>query len=412
VSEEEDDGGARDSDSDGYDECLRDAMGGGGGGGGGEEMMDDKENDAAAAAAAGAAPLYVGDVGDELDVQYKRLLQRYLLGNRSPYKVLLDELDIDVTLCEEEATSNAAANEGKKGYARPENALRKLKEMLDEIVNLELAMHRRHVNMRKPEDIFFNANKVHDGAVAESFNQMRHLLDLMLQHTETTIKMRRISSGVNVPMSLDELIRNYRSERNKQNATLKAITFFLEQAASRRLRKLRPESGKNEIYLYEPLVIDGYTTVSFSRVGTLDAWSVAAGGGGGGLKTNHHAGLPISCAPTAIPTSSTPSAQRRRRCPRPASELWFERLTFNSSYRKATRYLESTEDRRFPFYEVSEFVHGFENCYVDTMECRAYFYADNPQGTSRLVSRHHHAGVRLEKSWSVAISFVCSCMCD
>jgi len=257
VSEEEDDGVARDSDSDGYDECFSDAMGGGGdsscdeddenrggggggGGGGGEEMMDDKENDAAAAAAAGAAPLYVGDVGDELDVQYKRLLQRYLLGNRSPYKVLLDELDIDVTLCEEEATSNAAANEGKKGYARPENALRKLKEMLDEIVNLELAMHRRHVNMRKPEDIFFNANKVHDGAVAESFNQMRHLLDLMLQHTETTIKMRRISSGVNVPMSLDELIRNYRSERNKQNATLKAITFFLEQAASRRLRKLSP----------------------------------------------------------------------------------------------------------------------------------------------------------------------------
>ncbi len=241
---------------------------------------------------------------------------------------------------------------------------------------------------------------MHDGAVAESFNQMRHLLDLMLQHTETAIKMRRISSGVNVPMSLDELIRNYRSERNKQNATLKAITFFLEQAASRRLRKLRPESGKNEIYLYEPLVIDGYTTVSFSRVGTLDAWSVAAGGGGGGgWKTNHHAGLPISCAPTAIPTSSTPSAQRRRRCPRPASELWFERLTFNSSYRKATRYLESTEDSRFPFYEVSEFVHGFENCYVDTMECRAYFYADNPQGTSRLVSRHHHAGVRLEKSW-------------
>jgi hypothetical protein len=291
--------------------------------------------------------LYEGNKLDDLDLRYQQLCRRFMQSHRSPVRLLLDECDFDATLSHEEAIGGADL--GRKGYATFEQVTQRIKALMDELFEVEEALHNRNVNLKRPNDIYFNTNRVFDGAIEQTFVQMRHLVDLMWQHARTSTQMRRMVAGIDVPISTDDLIRNYSVQKTKKNLNLRTITFFLEQASLRRLRKQRPQSGKDDVHLYEPLILDGYTTVSFKRTGTLADWIASW--------TRADVFPDLFAAFCSQPGTLT----------------------------TAIKYLETTEDSRFPFYEVSEFVHGFENCYVDTKLCKAYFYEDNPQDTARLV---------------------------
>jgi hypothetical protein len=307
--------------------------------------------------------------------RYQRLLKRYLDSDRTPYSILLDECDFDVRLSHDEALRGTGL--GKSGYASAGEVTKRMCTLMDELVDVELAMHRFNVKTqgnggnggggvdkaKQANAVFLSVNRVFEGEVSESFNQMRRVLDLMFTAVRACFELRGVAGGVNSAITTKEMIRNYRSDRATQNINLRAITFFLEQASLRRLRKMKPQGPRDETWLYEPLVINGYTTVSFRRVCTLEAW------------VNEMVRADIY------------------------PDLFNALCSKATTLPNARRYLETTEDSRLPFYEVSDYIHGFENCYVDTFACKAYFYADNPRETRGLVARQHHADVVLEKSW-------------
>lgn len=297
--------------------------------------------------------------GANLDMQYDLLMRTFVDNGGNMVALLKQQFDFDMTLSHSHAIEGR--DSGRRGYATQDEIIELIEKRMVSTFDLEAAMHRRTLDMDKAVQVFQNTCKVHDGAMAANFCLIRNIINSCTEMVKYAFNGRKILGGVAVDATLEHELRSYRIDRHKRTMNLRAVDFYLEQAFSRNLRKL--VCDKAETQLYAPIVIDGHTTVSFRCIGTLKAW------------VGHY-----------VRSDLYP-------------DLFDAFVTKAAMLPQVTAFIEGTNDSRFPFYVVSEHIHGFANGYVDVLTSRAFFYKDSPPDMLSLVAKHHHKDVVLDRKW-------------
>jgi len=164
-----------------------------------------------------------------------------------------------------------------------------------------------------------------------------------------------------IDRSVKDLMRTYTMKTGKQSDVVKLCIYFLELAYSHGFRK-EVVKGK-DVMLYEPRIIDGRTTVSFRQYGKLSEW--------------FHRAISPDVAPDLF-------------------AILYQR---SGTATTVLKYLEDTFDSRLPRYVISDYIHGFDNCYVNVHDCAVFFYEDNPPDMHKYVARHHHEDESMRREW-------------